>query len=57
VVTKLITEIEHHVVNEEEEIFPAVRKHMEQREFNRLNRQVIDAFSTTTGKAKTKKAA
>jgi hemerythrin superfamily protein len=56
-VTKLITEIEHHVVNEEEEIFPAVRKHMDQKEFNRLNRQIIDAFSTTTGKMKTKKVA
>jgi iron-sulfur cluster repair protein YtfE (RIC family) len=56
-VTKLITEIEHHVINEEEKIFPAVRKHMEQREFNRLNREVIDAFASGPTRAKTRKAA
>lgn len=56
-VTKLITEIEHHVINEEEKIFPAVRKHMEQREFNRLNREVINAFAAGPSRAKTRKAA
>jgi iron-sulfur cluster repair protein YtfE (RIC family) len=56
-VTKLIAEIEHHVINEEERIFPAVRKHMPQRNFNRLSRDVMDAFSMTSARAKTKKAA
>jgi iron-sulfur cluster repair protein YtfE (RIC family) len=56
-VTKVITEIEHHVVHEEEEIFPAVRKYMDQREFNRLNRQVIDAFTMGISRGRTRKAA
>ncbi len=56
-VTKVISEIEHHVINEEERIFPAVRKFMDPKDFNRLNRDIIDAFAVGTGKAKARKAA
>jgi iron-sulfur cluster repair protein YtfE (RIC family) len=56
-VTKIITEIEHHVINEEEKIFPAVRKYMDQRDFNRLNREVIQAFASGVTRTKTRKAA
>jgi iron-sulfur cluster repair protein YtfE (RIC family) len=56
-VTKVITEIEHHVINEEERIFPALRKYMEPRDFNRLSREIVDAFATGMGRAKPRKAA
>jgi hemerythrin superfamily protein len=57
-VTQVIAEIEHHVINEEEKIFPAVRKHMDQRSFNRLSRDIINAFASGMSRAaKPRKAA
>jgi len=43
--TKLIKETERHVM-EEGEVFAGVREHMNQREFNRLSREMLEAHSS-----------
>src|ERR1051326_9268330 len=40
--TTLIKGTERHVMQEENKVFPGVRKHMNQREFNRLSREMLD---------------
>jgi iron-sulfur cluster repair protein YtfE (RIC family) len=54
--TKLIKTIEHHVIEEENELFPKVRKLMSKKDFVRLSHEMIQAHGGQASR-RTKKAA
>jgi iron-sulfur cluster repair protein YtfE (RIC family) len=56
-VTTLIKEFEHHVYEEENRIFPGLRRHLDRKEFRQLSQRIIQAYRQERGFREKRRAA